>query len=189
MGIFVFTMYFGGGMIPYYMLIKTLGFINNPLVMIIPGGISVYNMIVTRTFFQSSIPDNLLEAAKIDGAGEFKVFFFIVLPVSGAIIAVQGLFAAVGHWNSFYSALLYINEKKYYPLQLILRDILVLNQSLDVDLKTATIDEIMNAAKKAYLAETMKYGIILLASLPVLAAYPFIQKYFVKGVMIGSLKG
>lgn len=189
MGIFVFTMYFGGGMIPYYMLIKSLKLINNPLVMVIPGGISVYSMIVTRTFFQSSIPDNLLEAARIDGAGEFLVFFRIVLPVSGAIIAVQALFAAVGHWNSFYNALLYINETKYYPLQLVLRNILILNQSLNVNIETATIQEIAAAQKRAYMAETMKYGIIIIASLPVLVAYPFIQKYFVKGVMIGSLKG
>lgn len=188
--IFLFTMYFGGGIIPYYLLIKSLGFVNNPLVMIIPYSIPVTSMVVTRTFFQSSIPDSLLENARIDGAGEFRVFTQIVLPLSGAIIAVQALFIAVGHWNSFFSALLYLNDSKYYPLQLVLRNILLLNLSFkNIDLDHATIYELAEEAKRAYMAETMKYGIIFVASLPVLLAYPFVQRFFIKGVMIGSIKG
>ena len=189
MGIFVFTMFFSGGMIPTYLLIKDLNLINNPLVMILPGGASVYYLIVTRTSLSSSIPDSILEAAKIDGAGEFRIFASIVLPLSKAIIAVMALFYGVGHWNSFFNALIYISDSRLFPLQLILRNILILNQELRIDITAAETEQIALALRRANMAEAMKYGIIFIASLPVLIAYPFVQKYFVKGVMIGSIKG
>lgn len=189
MGLFVFTMYFSGGMIPAYLIIKDLGLINTPWVLIIPGAFSVYNMIVTRTFFSSNFPEVLAEAAKIDGAGEFRIFFQIALPLSGAIIAVMALFNAMGHWNSYFSALLYINDSRYYPLQLVLRQILIQNTQVNVNVSTMSEAEMMYQLKKAYMAETMKYSVIFIANLPMLVAYPFVQKYFVRGVLIGSIKG
>lgn len=189
MGLFVFTMYFSGGMIPSYLIMKQLGLINTPWVLILPGAFSVYNMIVTRTYFSSSFPEALAEAAKIDGAGEFRIFLTICLPLSGAIIAVMALFNALGHWNSYFNALIYINDSELYPLQLVLRQILVLNQSMNVDSSTMTTEEIAYQLQKAYMAETMKYSVLFIANLPMLVAYPFVQKYFVKGVMIGSVKG
>ena len=189
MGLFVFTMYFSGGMIPYYLQIKNMNLIDSPWVLIVPGAFSVYNMIVTRTFFASNFSETLAEAAKIDGAGEFRIFFRIALPLSGAIIAVMSLFHALGHWNSYFNALIFINNNRLYPLQLVLRQILVLNQSMNVDIAQMTTEEIAYQLKKAYMAETMKYSVIFIANVPMLAAYPFVQKYFVKGVMIGSIKG
>lgn len=189
MGLFVFTMYFSGGMIPSYLVIRDLNLIDTPWVLILPGAFSVYNMIVTRTFFASNFPESLAEAAKIDGAGEFRIFFTIALPLSGAIIAVMTLFNALGHWNSYFNALIYINNSEYYPLQLVLRQILVLNQSMNVDVGAMTTEEMAYQLKKAYMAETMKYSLIFIANLPMLVAYPFVQKHFVKGVMIGSIKG
>lgn len=184
-------MYIGGGMIPYYLQIKQMGLINTPWVMIFPAGVGLSTLVVVRTFFQVNIPDSLIEAAKIDGAGEFRIFFQIVIPLSGAIIAVQTLFMAVGSWNQFMNALLYINDRNLYPLQLILRNILVLNQTPTIDISMTNVDpeDILYQAKRAYMAEAMKYSIIFVASAPMLIAYPFVQKYFVKGVLIGSIKG
>ncbi|HHV12821.1 MAG TPA: carbohydrate ABC transporter permease [Clostridiales bacterium] len=189
MGIFVFTMYFSGGMIPQYMLIDRLNLIDTFWVMIIPSGLSVFNLIVARTYFNSNFSQELNDAAKIDGCGEFGVFFRIVLPVSGAIIAVMSLYYAVGHWNSFFPALLYINDSKLYPLQLVLRNILVLNQTMLMDIESLTTDQVSLAVRLSYLAETMKYSLVFIASVPMLIAYPFVQKYFVKGVMVGAVKG
>lgn len=189
MFIFFFTMYFSGGMIPTYLLMRDLNLIDTIWVMIIPVGMPITNMIIVRTFFASTIPDSLPEAAKIDGASEFLIFLKVIIPISGAIIAVQTLFFAVSHWNSYYSALLYLNSRNLHPLQLILRNILVLNQQPAVDLDFASAEELAYEAKRALMVESMKYGIIFVASAPILAAYPFAQKYFVKGVMIGSLKG
>lgn len=188
MGIFMFTMFFGGGMIPYYLLIKQLHLINNPLVLILPCGLNVYNMIIARTFFSTSFPQSLAEAARIDGAGETRIFLQIALPLSGAIVAVIALYSAVTHWNSFFNALLFINEDEYYPLQLVLRNILILNSGLSVDTTGMTSEQLADLSRRAKLAETMKYSLIFIANLPVLVAYPFAQKYFVKGVMIGSIK-
>lgn len=189
MGFFIFTMYFGGGMIPYYMLLKNLGLINSPWVMIIPGAFNVYYMIITRTFFETSIPDGLCEAAYIDGAGELRTFLTIVLPLSGAIIAVMALYNVVGIWNGYFNALLYLSDNKYYPLQLVLRNILILNTTISTDNIGLDPAQLADTARRARLAETMKYSLIVIANLPVLAAYPFVQKYFVKGVMIGAIKG
>lgn len=190
--LFVITMYFGGGMIPAYLNIYKLGLLDNRWTLVILGGISVYNMIIVRTYFQNSIPNDLYEAAKIDGASEFRTFFQIALPLAAPIVAVIALYYAVGRWNEYYNALIYINDTRLNPLQIVLRNILINNQSLLDELladPTATDEQIATQAKLVYMAEGMKYAIIWVASLPMLILYPFIQKYFVKGVMIGSLKG
>ena len=185
---FVFTMYFSGGMIPTYLLYKNMNLINNPLVLIIPGAFSVYNMLITRSFFESNFPESLAEAARIDGAGEMRIFVQLALPLSGAIIAVMALFHAVGHWNSYFNALLYIRDAKYYPLQLVMRQILTTTQNVAGD-PSADSEELIENARRMRIAQTMKYALVILANVPVLVAYPFVQKYFVKGVMIGAIKG
>jgi putative aldouronate transport system permease protein len=190
MAYFVFTMYFGGGLVPYYVLIKNLGMINTWLALIIPAGLSVYHLILVRTFYQSSIPEELFESAKIDGANEYRVFFSIVLPLSGSIVAVIALYLLVGHWNSYFQALLFITNDKKYPLQLVLRNILLMNQNFSmVEVSSMSTQQIEAMMKRSMMAETMKYALIFISSLPVLVAYPFVQKHFVKGVMIGALKG
>jgi putative aldouronate transport system permease protein len=190
MAYFLFTMYFSGGLIPYYVLIKNLGMINTRLALIIPAGLSVYHVIIARTFYQSSIPEELFESAKIDGANEYRVFFSIVLPLSGSIVAVIALYLLVGHWNSYFPALLFITDARKYPLQLILRNILIMNQNFSiVEVSSMSTQQLEAMMKRSMMAETMKYALIFISSLPVLAAYPFVQKHFVKGVMIGALKG
>lgn len=184
MFIFTFTMFFGGGLIPFYILLKDLSILNTRWAMIVPGALSVYNMIIARTFIQSSIPHELLEAAKIDGCSDFRYFFSIVLPLSKAVIAVIALFSMVGHWNAYFNALMFLNERTLYPLQIILREILIMNQYDP----TMVIDPELQAAN-AQVAAVLKYALIVVATVPILCVYPFIQKYFVKGVMIGSLKG
>ena len=180
------TMYFSGGLIPTYLVVSKLGLVNTRWAMIIPGAMSVYNMIVTRTYFMNSIPSSLQEAATLDGASSFQYLIRVVLPLSKPILAVIGLYYAVGHWNDFYSALIYIYDDSMLPLQSFLRDILMstkltLNNMSGVDMATA--------AAKAQLAQTLKYSVIIVSTVPVLCIYPFIQKYFVKGVMFGSVKG
>ncbi len=188
--IFLITMYFGGGMVPTYILFKNLGLINTRLILMINGGVSVYNVIVTRTYFQSNIPETLFEAARIDGANEFLVFFKLVIPLSAPIIAVITLYYAVGHWGSYFSAMIYTYDQSLQPLQLVLRKILILNESAYTDaMGSGDAELIADAAKRAYTALTMKYALVFIASAPMLVAYPFVQKYFVKGVMVGSLKG
>ncbi|MEG0766634.1 MAG: carbohydrate ABC transporter permease, partial [Clostridia bacterium] len=188
---FLVTMYFGGGMIPTYLVIKSMGLINQPYTLVILGGISVYNLIITRVFFQSSIPEEIYEAVNIDGANEFLSFFRIALPLAKPIIAVMALYYSVGHWNAYFDALLYVSRASYQPLQMILRSILVLNESAlaMLDPNLMEVDMVLELTRRTYLAETMKYALIFIASAPLLALYPFVQKYFVKGVMIGSLKG
>ncbi len=191
MGYFVFTMYFSGGLIPGYLLVKGLGLMNTRWALIIPAGFSVYNMIIGRTFFMSNMPDELYEAAKIDGCSEFGIFFKIALPLAGAIIAVIALYVAVGTWNSWFNVLLYITDKKLYTLQYVLRAILIQNQEMSIiDVgKMSNTEAVTALMRRKYMAEGMKYSIIFIASLPMLIAYPFVQKHFVKGVMIGALKG
>lgn len=188
---FLITMYFSGGMIPTYLLYRYLNLINNPLIMIISGGLSIYNMIVTRTYYQNSIPDSLYEAGRIDGSSEIGIFFKIALPLSMPIIAVMCLYYAVGHWNGYFTALMYLTKTKYQPLALVLRRILIMNETALDEAVGAALDPnlIANAAARANLVVTMKYALVIIASLPMLILYPFIQKYFVKGVMIGSVKG
>jgi ABC-type glycerol-3-phosphate transport system permease component len=179
-----FTMFFSGGLIPTYMVVRNLGLINTRWAMILPRALSVWNVIITRTYFQKTIPDELLEASQLDGCSDFRFVWQVVLPLSAPIVAVIGLFYAVGHWNEFFSALIYISKERLYPLQLVLREILVENTiSLDLFLDPATQGQMIN------LRELLKYSLIVVASLPVLAMYPFVQRYFVKGIMIGSIKG
>jgi len=182
--LFSFTMIFGGGMIPSYMLMRDLKILNTVWVMLIPGAISVYSMIVTRTFIQNTIPDELLEATQIDGCSDFLFFAQFVIPLSKAVIAVITMQYAVGHWNAYFNAFIYLSNKDLYPLQIFLREILIQSQ---IDLSDI-VDPEMAIAKQG-LAEVLKYSLIVVTSAPILCIYPFIQKYFVRGVMIGSLKG
>lgn len=188
---FLITMYFGGGMIPTYLLYKDLGLINNPMVMIVTGGLSIYNMIVARTFFANNIPDELYEAGRIDGCSEFGLFFRIALPLAMPIIAVMCLYYAVGKWNSYFTAMMYLTKQKYQPLSLVLRRILIMNEApIDEEGLAALDPKLLEAiAERANLTVVMKYALVIISSAPMLAIYPFIQKYFVKGVMIGALKG
>lgn len=182
--LFTFTMLFGGGMIPHYILVKNLGMLNTPWALLIPGLMSVYNVIVARTFIQNNIPDELLEASQIDGCNDFQFFFKMVLPLSKAIIAVLTLWHAVGHWNSYFSAFLYITEEKLYPLQVFLKEILV--QS---NMNTEVVGDVSDALQMQNLKQLLKYAIIVVSTVPLFAFYPFVQKHFVKGVTIGSVKG
>lgn len=181
---FTFTMLFSGGMIPNYLLVKTLGMTNTVWAMLIPGAMSVYNMIVARTFIQSNIPDELLEAAKIDGCDDFKFMYQVVLPLSKAIIAVLALWYAVGHWNSYFNAFLYITDNELYPLQIFLKEILVQSQ-----INSEAISNAADAVEMQNMKLLLKYAVIVVSTVPLFAFYPLAQKHFVKGVMIGSVKG
>jgi len=182
--LFTFTMIFSGGMIPGYILMQRLHLINTPWVMIVPGAISVYNLIITRTFIQNTIPPDLLDASQIDGCSDARYFFSIVLPLSKSILATITLFYAVGHWNAYFNAFLYLNDRKLFPLQIILREILIAN-TIDA---SQVVDPELEQAKQG-MADLLKYSLIVVSSLPVMIMYPFVQKYFVKGVMIGAIKG
>ena len=183
----LFTMYFSGGMIPGYFNIKSLGLLNSMWALILPGMISTYNMIIARTYISTSIPEALNEAATIDGCQPITYFLRIVLPLSGPIIGVLTLYAAVGMWNSYFSALLYIQSSEKLPLQMILREILVQSEISPNDLLSAS--DVSEIVSKAALKEQLKYALVVVASVPMLVLYPFLQKFFVKGVMIGSVKG
>lgn len=183
MKLFTFTMIFGGGMIPNYLLMKDLHLLNTVWVMLIPGAISVYNMIITRTFIKTNIPKEMLEAAKIDGCSDIQYFLKIVLPLSGSVIAVIALYYAISHWNTYFNAFMYLNDKELYPLQIFLKNILVSNQ-VEAEL---IVDEQVQAIEG--IAEVLKYSLIVVAVVPVMIIYPFVQKHFVKGVMIGAVKG
>ncbi|MEY2191888.1 carbohydrate ABC transporter permease [Neobacillus sp. BF23-41] len=184
MFLFLMTMFFSGGLIPTYLVVKNLGLLNTMWALILPKAVAVWNVIVAKTFFESSIPNELLEAARIDGCSDVKFFWKIVLPLSKPIVAVMVLFYAVGHWNSYFDALIYLNNENLYPLQLILRNILIQNQA-----STMMISDLDSLAAKQRVSELIKYGVIIVATIPLLIVYPFVQKYFVKGVMIGGIKG
>lgn len=187
---FLIPMYFSGGLMPTYLQVKSLGLLNTPYTLIVLGGLSIYNMIITRVYFQTSIPESLYESATIDGASEWRSFLSIALPLAKPIIAVIALYYAVGRWNEYYNGLIYISKSDYYPLQLELRNILLLNQSLaDMTLESMSGAQMEEFERRQYMALTMKYALIFIASAPLLMAYPFVQKFFVKGVMIGSVKG
>jgi putative aldouronate transport system permease protein len=181
MKLITFTMFFGGGLIPMYLTIKDLGLLNKIWALIIPGLISTYNLIIMRTSFMA-IPDSLEESAKLDGANDFTILFRIILPLSKPVIAVMVLYYGVSHWNSWFSAMVYLRDRTLYPLQLILREILINNS-------TANMTGTAGIGEAALIGESIKYATIMVATLPILAVYPFLQKYFVKGVMIGALKG
>ncbi|AGC68052.1 protein LplC [Thermoclostridium stercorarium subsp. stercorarium DSM 8532] len=184
-GLFVFTMIFSAPLIPTYLTIKNLGLLDTFWVMVLPGAISVYNMIIARTFFQSTIPAELFEAAELDGASDIRVLTSVILPLSKPILAVLVLYYAVGHWNSYFDGMIYLNTETKFPLQVVLRNILASVETIEQ--MVSSID-IADAQKLAYI-EVMKYAIIVFGSIPVIILYPFVQKYFVKGVMIGSVKG
>ena len=180
--LFMFTMLFSGGMIPSYILMKNLGLLNTVWCLLLPGLISVYNLIVCRTFMQN-IPTDIEEAAKIDGCSDIYYFWRMVLPLSKTVIAVLALYYAVGHWNDYFTPWLYMNKTEKYPLQIILRTILVMNT---FDAESMLEDDLL--ANKA-LQDLLKYSLIIVSSVPILVAYPFAKKFFLKGVMIGALKG
>ena len=182
MMLFTITMFFGGGIVPTYLIYKAFGMLDTIWVMTLPGCVSVYNLIIARTFFQSNIPGELLDAARIDGCDDFRFFAQIVVPLSSAIIAVVMLYQVVGIWNSYMDGLLYLSSDSKIPLQLVLREILVKN-SVDGGQMGMGDDELEN------LKEQMKYCVIVVSTLPMMVLYPFVQKFFTKGVMIGSIKG
>ncbi|UHA71830.1 carbohydrate ABC transporter permease [Paenibacillus sp. 481] len=180
----VFTMFFSGGLIPTYLIIKQLGMLDSIWVMIIPNAVAVWNIIIMRTFFQQSIPPELEEAAMIDGSSHMQTLLRIVLPLSLPIIAVMVLFYAVSHWNSYFNALIYLDSRELFPLQLVLREIVIQSDAGDlVKLQSES------AARMKMTVEGLKYAVLVVANLPVLLLYPFLQRYFVKGMMIGALKG
>jgi putative aldouronate transport system permease protein len=181
--IFVITMFFGGGLIPTYLLISDLGLIDSVWAVVLPGAFSVWNMIIARTYYRS-IPNELREAAAVDGAGDVIYFFKILMPLCKPIIAVLVLWQFVGMWNSYFDAMIYINTDIKQPLQLVLRSILIQNQP-----EPGMIADIQSTAARAQLAELLKYATIIISSLPLIAMYPFFQKYFESGVMVGSIKG
>ncbi len=190
MTLFMIIMFFSGGLIPTYLTVRSLGLIDTIYVQIIIGSFSVFNLIITRTYFRTSIPDELYEAARIDGCSEIKSFFYIALPLAKPIIAVIALYYAVGKWNDYFSSLVYVRSDDLYNLQLILRNILLSGQMLlnstDFNLQEEEKEALIRLVQ---MAQSMKYAVIFIASAPLLIAYPFVQKYFVKGVMIGSIKG
>ena len=182
--LFTFTMFFSGGLIPTYMVVQELHMINTIWALLLPGAIGVYYLIITRTFIVNSIPTELLEAAQIDGCSDIKYYLKIIIPLSKAIIAVLVLFYGVGHWNSYFNPMIYLHDRNKYPLTLFLRDILL---STNIDPSTVSDPEL--AAQLANMAAVIKYSLIVVSLVPVMLIYPFVQKYFVKGVMIGSVKG
>lgn len=184
MFLFTFTMFFSGGMIPLYMLLKNLHMTDTLWAMVLPSGVSVYNLIVVRTFFQSTLGQELLEASRIDGCSDFGFFFKIALPLSKTIIAVMVVFYAVGHWNSYFNAIMLMNTRSKMPLQAVLRELLILN-NITADMRVNTAE----VAEKMKRADQLKYCVIVLASVPVMVMYPFAQRFFTQGVMIGSIKG
>ena len=178
---FIIPMFFGGGLIPFYTVMSSLGLVNTIWAVILPSILSVWNLFMTKTFFESSIPNSLIEAAKIDGAGSFRIFGEVVLPLSKAVIAVMALYYAVGQWNSYFNAMIFLQNENLYPLQLVLKEILIASES--------TVGGSGETILQQYrLANQLKYVSVIVSSVPVLLLYPFVQKYFAQGVMIGSLK-
>ncbi|MFR8468882.1 MAG: carbohydrate ABC transporter permease [Eisenbergiella tayi] len=178
---FLLTMFINGGLIPTYLLMNSLHLVNTFAIMVLMGGVNVWNFIICRTFFETNIPTEVLEAAKIDGSNELVFFMRIALPLSKSILAVMTLFFAVEHWNGYYNALVYLRSENKYPLQLVLRNLLLTTQ-LSPETSDSGMAQLLNL-------QSMKYGVIVIASVPVLILYPFIQKHFVKGVMVGAIKG
>lgn len=185
---FLFTMFFSGGLIPTYMTVNNLGLRNTPWVMIILGATSMTNIILSRTFFYSNIPDEITEAAQIDGCSNFRLFLQVILPLSKPIIAVMALFFAVTHWNGYFTAMIYLSDKNLQPLQIILREILVQSE-FNAQMLLVGSNDATALASELKVAEQIKYALVVVATLPVMCIYPFVQKHFVKGVMIGAVKG
>lgn len=181
--LFLIVMFFSGGLIPTFLVVRQLGLYNTFWVMVLPFAVSIYNVIVARTFFETSIPADLWDAAQVDGCGNLRFFFKFVLPLSKAIIAVIALWTAVGHWNSYFNALIYLQDEGRYPLQLVLRNILITNQ---MQFAMGTGEAAMLAIRRANL---MRYAAIIVSTVPIMCFYPFVQKHFNQGVMIGAVKG
>jgi len=179
---FVFTMWFSGGMIPLFLLVRNLGLLNHRLAIILPGAVSTYNLIVTMTYFKS-IPDSLEESAKIDGASDYVIMFRIIVPLAIPVIAVIALFYSVGIWNSWFNAMIFLNKRELFPVQLILREILILNDTAGV------MGGVVSQGDQINVGETIKYATAVVATIPILLVYPFVQRYFVQGIMIGAIKG
>ena len=186
MGYFVFTMYFSGGLIPYYMVIKSLNLTNTRFLMVIISSIAVYNIIITRSFMLSNVAEELRDAARIDGCGDGRFFFQIVMPLSKAIAAVLVLYLAVTYWNSYFNPMIFLTDRSKYPLALYLREILL---TVSTNAQASVTSDASAAAMLQKMSQVIKYGIIVVSTLPIICVYPFLQKYFVKGVMIGSVKG
>lgn len=185
MFLFTFTMFFGGGLIPFFILIKDLDLIDKLWGLILPSTINVWNIILMKTYFQTSIPGELFDAAKIDGSDDFTYLFRIVIPLTLPILAVLGLFSAAGFWNSYFNALIFINTPSKFTLQLVLRDILVMNQT-----NPTQIGVNLNGIKEQQdLIQSLKYAVIVVSTIPLLVIYPFVQRFFIKGLIVGSLKG
>jgi ABC-type glycerol-3-phosphate transport system permease component len=183
-GILAFTMFFSGGLIPTYLLVSNLKMVNTIFAMIIPNAVALWYIIITRTFFQTSIPKELQDAAVIDGCGNTRILWSVVLPLSKPVLAVMVLFYAVGHWNAFFNALIYLSNPKLLPLQIILRNILIASRPTP-----EMLSDIDSVVGMILLGENIKYALIIVATVPILFVYPFIQKYFVHGVMVGAIKG
>lgn len=183
----LFTMLFNGGLIPTYLVVQSLGMVDTIWAIVIPNVVGAWSILVARAFFQQSIPDQLVEASKMDGATEFQIFFKVVLPLSLPIIAVMALFHAVGLWNQYFNALIYLSDETKYPLQLILREILILNEGMTGGAGTEGASA-SSFAEQIETASLIKYAVIIVSSLPLLIVYPFVQRFFVKGVLIGSVK-
>ncbi len=183
-GLLVFTMFFNGGLIPTYLLVKNLSMLNTIWAMILPSAMNAWFVILTRTYLQSSIPDGLYESAELDGCSVFRMLWNITLPLSGPIMAVVALYCAVGIWNGYFDAFLYLTKSSLQPLQIVLRDILLLSK-----MDSTMVGDVKDLAMRQGLTNLLKYAVIVVSSLPLLMLYPFVQKYFVKGIMIGSLKG
>lgn len=182
--LFIFASLFNGGMIPAYLLIRDLGWLDTRLALIVPGALTIWNVILMRTYFKNNIPEELWESAQLDGCGDWRFLLRIAVPLSGPIIAVIVLYSAVSMWNQFFNAMLYLKSSDLQPLQVVLRNILVRNEVSNI-----MLSNVQEMTEKSGLRELLKYSLIVVASLPVLVLYPFVQKYFVKGIMVGSLKG
>lgn len=187
--VILFTMFFSGGLIPLYMLVNDLGLMDTIWAVLLPTAVSAYNVIITRTFMQTSIPDGLEEAAEIDGCSPFGVFFRIVLPLSSPIIAVMALFYGVGHWNSYFNEMIFLTDRNKIPLQVVLRELIIITQISGGDGATISNTEAKTAAEMQQLAGVIKYSVMIVSTVPIIIVYPFLQRFFVKGVMIGSIKG
>ena len=184
---FTITMFFSGGLIPTYMVVKSLGMRNTVFAQILLGAVSFMNIVIVRTFYQTSIPEELMEAARIDGCSNTKLFTSIVLPLAKPIIAVMALFYGVAQWNSYFNALIYLSDRDLFPLQLILREILIVNE---IDMEMLMTEGEMEAIhKKVEIAALLKYSVMVVSTLPIIIVYPFLQKYFVEGIMVGAIKG
>lgn len=185
----LFTMFFSGGLIPLYMLIKDLQMLDTIWAVVLPVGASAWNIIITRTFMQTTIPGELEEAAEIDGCGPFRLFFRIALPLYAPIIAVMALFYGVGHWNSYFNEMIFLSDKNKFPLQVILRNLIILTQINSGTSGMVSNTDAKTAAEMQQLAAIIKYAVMIVSTVPVIIVYPFLQRFFVKGVMIGSVKG